>query len=351
MRFLIRRIGSGLLIIWGIVSILFVIFNVLGDPVKAIAGQRSDKMTEEAIRKMYYLDRPPLTQYLLYLNDLSPLGIQFSGDLNASQYTGLSLFTTASGNALMLKKPYLRRSFQSNRQVTEIISEKLPGTFILALAAMLIATFAGIGAGTFAAIKKNEWTDRFLIILTMLGISAPSFFTGIVIMRIFAVDLAEWTNLNVSGYIFEENIFDEGMSVHWKHLILPAFALGIRPLAIITQLTRSSLIESLSEDYIRTARAKGIHDRWVILKHGLRNALNPVVTSISGWFASLLAGAFFIEYIFGWQGIGKLTIDALAQKDFPVILGSSLVIGVIFVAVNIIVDLLYSRLDPRVRLK
>ena len=149
--------------------------------------------------------------------------------------------------------------------------------------------------------------------------------------------------------MFEENIFEEGYSIQWRNLLLPALALGLRPLSIITQLTRASLHDVLSADYVRTARAKGLSERVVLMRHAMRNALNPVLTSISGWFASLLAGAFFIETIFDWQGLGKLTIDALGAKDYPVILGATILIGIIFVLINILVDILYSLLDPRVK--
>jgi peptide/nickel transport system permease protein len=187
--------------------------------------------------------------------------------------------------------------------------------------------------------------------VTLLGISAPSFFVAVVLIKVFAVFLRDVTHLNVTGYLFEESVFGEGTIIHWKNLILPALALGIRPLAIITQLTRSAMLEVLSMDFVRTAKAKGLKRGAIIFRHALRNAMNPVVTSLSGWFASLLAGAFFIETIFDWQGIGKLTIDALATKDYPVILGAALCIGVIFVVINLLVDITYSRLDPRVKLK
>ncbi|MEL6848940.1 MAG: ABC transporter permease, partial [Bacteroidota bacterium] len=159
-----------------------------------------------------------------------------------------------------------------------------------------------------------------------------------------------FTGLNVSGYMFEEEIFSPGRRLVLKNLFLPALALGIRPLAVFIQLTRSSMIEVMMSDYVRTARAKGLAPLWVTLRHALRNALNPVLTSVTGWLASLLAGAFFIEYIFNWQGIGKLLIDSLTNRDLPVVMGCVLLIGLVFVLVSILTDWLYRVLDPRIKL-
>lgn len=338
---------QGLLVIWGITTLLFFIFSVLGDPAQMIAGQRSDLETEDAIRKQFYLDKPLFTQYLLYLNDLSPVSYLDEENANFTSYTYIKI-AGSDKSFIALKAPFLRRSFQTNREVSSMLLEKLPGTFILALSSILMASFIGIFLGVIASQKLNSWLDRTIIFISMLGISAPSFFMGVLIIWIFAVLLGEWTHLPVTGYLVEETPF--GTQWQWKTLILPSIALGIRPLAIITQLTRSSMIDIHGMDYIRTARAKGLRERIVLFKHTLRNALNPVVTSISSWFASLLAGAFFIEYIFGWQGIGKLTIEALSKNDYPVILGAAIFIGCIFVVVNLVVDLVYTRLDPRVEI-
>jgi peptide/nickel transport system permease protein len=179
--------------------------------------------------------------------------------------------------------------------------------------------------------------------------SAPSFFSGIIIAWLFGYELSEYTGLNMTGSLFSIDPF-EGEVLTLKNLILPAFTLGVRPLAIIVQLTRSSLLDVLGQDYIRTAKAKGLSYFSVIFKHALKNALNPVITTLSGWFASLLAGAVFVEYIFGWKGIGKELFDALEKYDFPVAMGITLFLATIFVVVNIIVDILYAVLDPRVRL-
>jgi peptide/nickel transport system permease protein len=172
---------------------------------------------------------------------------------------------------------------------------------------------------------------------------------GIVVAYVFGFVLSEYTGLHMTGSLYDVDPF-QGKTLALQNLILPAITLGIRPLAIITQLTRSAMLDVLTQDYIRTAFAKGLSRRVVIWKHALRNALNPVITAITGWFAELLAGAFFVEYIFGWNGIGKLTVDALEKLDFPVVMGSVLVSSFFFILVNLLADFLYGIVDPRVRL-
>jgi ABC-type dipeptide/oligopeptide/nickel transport system permease component len=214
---------------------------------------------------------------------------------------------------------------------------------------MAIAIAIGIPLGVVAAVKQNSWIDTSAIFSSIVGISAPSFFMGIIMVYVFGFVLSEWTGLHIAGSWFA--IDDEGQRrLSLQNLILPAITLGIRPLAIITQLTRSAMLDVLDQDYIRTAYAKGLSRRTVIWKHGLRNALNPVITAITGWFAELLAGAFFVEYIFGWQGIGKITVDALEKLDYPVVMGSVLISASFFILINILADILYGVVDPRVRL-
>lgn len=214
---------------------------------------------------------------------------------------------------------------------------------------MIFATFIGIFLGVISAVNKDTWIDRSANAFAILGISAPSFFAGIIIAWLFGFVLGDYTGLNMSGSLYNYDPF-RGEVMNWKNLILPMITLGIRPLAIIVQLTRSAMLDVLSMDYIRTARAKGLSNRQVIYRHALRNALNPVVTAISGWFASLLAGSFFVEYIFGYNGLGKATVDALELSDFPVVMGSILFVAFIFVIINILVDIAYAFIDPRVKL-
>ena len=250
---------------------------------------------------------------------------------------------------MILKPPYLRRSYQTKRKVSEIISEGLPETAILATVAITFASILGIFIGVISAIKKYSFFDNSSLVLAVLGMSAPAFFSGIIIAWIFGYVLSDYTGLNMTGSLFSINPF-EGEVLELKNLILPAFTLGIRPLAIFIQLTRSSMLDVLTQDYIRTAKSKGLANHVVIIKHALKNSLNPVITAISGWFASLLAGAVFVEFIFGWKGIGKELFDSLVKYDFPVAMGITLFLAVVFVVVNIFVDIIYAILDPRVRL-
>ena len=229
--------------------------------------------------------------------------------------------------------------------------EALPGTLLLAFAAMIIAILIGIPLGMVAAVKQNTWLDTSSIFASIVGISAPSFFMGIIIAYVFGFVLSSWTGLHITGNWFDINEITGEKRLALKNLILPAITLGIRPLAIITQLTRSAMLDVLDQDYIRTAYAKGLSKGVVVWKHALRNALNPVITAITGWFAELLAGAFFVEYIFGWQGLGKVTVDALEKLDYPVVMGSVLFSASIFVLVNILSDILYGLIDPRIKMK
>jgi len=329
----------------GIVVLVFFLFQGFGDPSRLIMGQRADAATQENIRKELYLDQPKWKQFFLYLNDVSPIGIHAATEIKQKHLRGIFV---GNESKLALKFPYLRRSYQTRKDVWEIIMIALPRTMLLAFAAMVIATLIGIPLGVLAAVKKNTWMDTSAVFGSILGISAPSFFMGIVIAYLFGFVWREYTGLHMTGSLYDVDPF-EGKTLQLQNLILPALTLGIRPLAIITQLTRSAMLDVLTQDYIRTAYSKGLSRGVVIWKHALRNALNPVITAITGWFAELLAGAFFVEYIFGWNGIGKLTVDALEKLDFPVVMGAVLVSSFFFIVVNLLADILYGMVDPRVR--
>ncbi|MCF8388251.1 MAG: ABC transporter permease, partial [Bacteroidales bacterium] len=201
------------------------------------------------------------------------------------------------------------------------------------------------------AIKRNKVLDKLALVFSVLGMSLPSFFAAILNAWIFAFVLAEFTGLNMTGSLYSVDDFGQGEYLDLKNLILPAITLGIRPLAIVVELTKNSLLDVLSQDYIRTARAKGLSNTRVVIRHALKNALNPVITAISGWFASLMAGAVFVEFIFDWKGVGVVIVDALELYDFPVLMGAVLFISVILVIINIFVDIVYGFLDPRVRVQ
>ncbi len=357
-RFILKRFFYGLLVLLGVITVVFVLFNILpGDPARMMLGQRADITSVDAINKDLGRDKSIGIQYLNYLNDLSPLSVFNTADKESSNYYDTSkyqsaalLFNLSENNALVLKTPYLRRSYQSKRNVSEILAEAFPNTAILAFAAILFAMVVGVVIGVFSAIKKDTIYDKSALVLSVLGMSLPSFFAAILIAWVFAFVLGNLTGLNMYGSLYTVDDFGEGEFLSLKNLILPALTLGIRPLAIVVELTRNSLLDVLSQDYIRTARAKGLSNYNVIAKHALKNAMNPVFTAISGWLASLLAGAVFVEYVFDWKGIGVVIVEALEKYDFPVLMGAVMFISVILVFINIFMDILYGWLDPKVRL-
>jgi ABC-type dipeptide/oligopeptide/nickel transport system permease component len=346
LQFVTRKLLYGLLVLLGVVVLVFFLFQGFGDPARLVIGQTGDVATIQNIRKELALDQPKWKQFVLYLNDVSPISFYSEEDIASRSIKGIFI---GGDNKLVIKFPYLRRSYQSKKEVSQILLEALPGTLILALSAMLIATVLGILLGVLAAVKQNTWMDTSAVLSSVLGISAPSFFMGIILAFVFGFLLSSYTGLHMTGSLYGIDAFS-GKRLQLQNLILPAITLGIRPLAIITQLTRSAMLDVLNQDFIRTAYAKGLSKRAVIFKHALRNALNPVITAITGWFAELLAGAFFVEYIFGWKGIGKVTVDALEKLDFPVVMGSVLLTATFFVVINLLADILYGIIDPRVRI-
>lgn len=356
-KYILHKFFYGILTLFGVITVIFFLFNVLpGDPAQMMLDQRADNEQLETIRKKYGFNQPISTQYLYYLNDLSPISLHSNNEenytfLDASKYTFANLFSVGN-KEVVVKYPYLRKSFQkTDKNVSDVISETLPNTAILAISAITIAIIIGIIFGVISAIYKDTFIDRVISVISTLGMSVPSFFSAILFAWLFGFVLHEYTNLNMTGSLYEVDDFGEKIYIQWKNLILPAFVLGIRPLAVVIQLMRNSLLEVFSQDYIRTAKAKGLSTFKIIKGHALKNALNPVVTAVSGWFASMLAGAVFVEYIFNWNGLGKEIVNALNTLDLPVIMGSVLVIATMFIIINILVDVIYGILDPRISLK
>jgi peptide/nickel transport system permease protein len=345
---LIKKLAYGALVLFGVVVVVFLVFQAFGDPARMVLGQSGDKQTMDNIRKELHLDQPKWKQFVLYLNDISPVGIYTKEEINEKNLRGVFV---GGDKKIGIKIPYLRRSYQTKKPVTDVLMEALPGTIMLACAAMFLAIVVGIFLGIIAAVKQNTWMDTSSVFASVIGISAPSFFMSIVIAYLFGLVLHDYTGLSLTGSWFNIDSATGQKYLTLQNLILPALTLGIRPLSIITQLTRSSMLDTLNQDYIRTAYAKGLSKRNVIVHHALRNAINPVLTAITGWFAELLAGAFFVEYIFGWKGIGKVTVDALEKLDYPVVMGSVLLSAAIFVLMNIFADVLYGIIDPRVKMK
>ncbi len=306
LTYIIRKLFYSLLILFGVITVTFALMYVIpGDPARLMLGQRADVASIEAIRKQLGLDDPLYVQYFRFI------GKALQGDLG--------------------------RSYSSNRDVLKTILETFPATAILAVSSIILSTIIGILIGVISAVKPYSFRDNISMLFALFGISFPPFAFGLIMALVFG-SLLKW--FPISGYLNNGIIY----------LVLPMLTLALRPLAIIARLTRSSMLDVLGQDYVRTARAKGIGYWKVIIKHALRNALNPVVTTVSAWLAGLLGGAFFIEYIFNWPGIGLLAINSILSLDFPMIQGTVLFTAVIFIIINMLVDIVYAFLDPKVKL-
>ncbi len=429
-RYILRKIAYGILVLLGVITVVFCIYSIKpGDPASLSGGQNTTKDIVIKFNKEWGLDQSIPKRYFLFLNDLSPLSFHSAHNAQSylyfdqNKFNGFKLFSIGKNYCIYIKSPYLKRSYVNNRNVSSIISEKLFGTAILALSAIIFASIIGIILGSYTAYNNNIFSNHFSLLIAIAGMSAPSFFMAsiisvvggyywsshidfpvlplifmilslivflfyqkhnwsiklvlksllkgfilglfawlllITIKSIFQIKLLDFflysfkifgTGLEPSGSIIQINDITGEREYRWANLILPCLTLGIRPLAIVLLLTKKSMEEVLSSDFIRTAKAKGLTTFSVLWKHALRNAINPVITAISGWFASLLAGAVFVELIFNWDGIGSVLVSALKNDDLPVVMGITLVISVIFVVLNLIIDLVYSVIDPRVVLK
>jgi peptide/nickel transport system permease protein len=304
--YIIRNLFYSILIIIGVLTVTFCLLYIIpGDPARMMLGQRADVASVDAVREELGLNKPIYIQYAKFM------GNAFQGDLG--------------------------RSYSSNRQVVQTILQKLPATALLSFSALFISSVLGVLIGIISATKQYTFTDNASMLFALFGISFPQFAFGLVMAWLFG-HILKW--FPISGYI------NEG----WQYLILPMLTLALRPLAITARITRSSMLDVMSQDYVRTAKAKGLSQYKVIFKHTLRNALNPVVTTISASLAATLGGVFFIEYIFNWPGIGLLAIDAIFKLDFPMIQGTVLFSAIIFVVINFFVDIIYAYLDPKVKL-
>jgi peptide/nickel transport system permease protein len=404
-----KEIGRAMLILWGVVTAVFFLFNIApGDPVRNLVGENASQETIDNIRRKYDLDLPLMKRYVLYLNDLSPVSLYTQQknqrpNYNNDEHRG---YTIEIGSFLIaLKKPYLKRSFITDKPVAALLAEALPGTLILAFSSIFLALIFGIFMGVIAALNKDRAIDKILLIVSSLGMSGPSFFVAMLVAwlgavywrneisigthwililvlaasflktsmltkslrmivlltasilvlalhytggLVFPMLKLQGTGLNMTGSLYAVDVW-KGEYLCLSHLILPLITLMVRPLAVIVQLTRSSLLEVLQQDFIRTARAKGLNTASIIWRHALPNALNPVITAVSGWLASLLAGAVFVEFVFGWKGLGQQMFNAIENRDLPVVMGGVIVIGVVFVIINFILERLYRFIDPRIK--
>lgn len=304
--YLIRNLIYSLVILIGVLTVTFcLLYIVPGDPARMMLGQRADVASVEAVREELGLNKPVYIQYVRFMTNA------FQGDLG--------------------------RSYSTNREVVKTILEKLPATALLSFSALFISSILGVLLGIISAVKKYTIFDNSAMVFALFGISFPQFAFGLIMALVFGHLLKLFP---ISGYI------NEG----FQYLILPMLTLALRPLAITARITRSSMLDVMNQDYVRTARAKGLSSTKVIFKHTLRNALNPVITTISASLAATLGGVFFIEYIFNWPGIGLLAIDAIFKLDFPMIQGTVLFSAIVFVVINFFVDIFYALLDPKVKL-
>jgi ABC-type dipeptide/oligopeptide/nickel transport system permease component len=304
-RYALRRLALLVPILLGVATITFLLMYVVpGDPVRAIAGERYDEATIAAMRGELGLDRPLLVQYADFLGRVARFD--------------------------------LGRSFVTRRPVADAIRERFPRTALLAGSAMLIAVIGGVAIGVLAAWGRVPAISRTLMTVSLVGVSMPVFWLGLLLIYVFAIELRV---LPPSGY--------GGGSP--AHLVLPALTLSFASMATIARVTRSGVLDALGEDYVRTARAKGLGERVVLSKHVLRNALVPVVTIVGTDFGSYLSGSVLTESIFGWPGLGRFVVQAIMKRDFPVIQGTILFMAVLFVLVNLAVDLSYGLIDPRIR--
>jgi peptide/nickel transport system permease protein len=301
-EYLLRRLALSLTAMLGVITIVFVLLHASGDPAALLVTQNATKQDMERIRQAYGLDRPLSVQYGRFIARVA------RGDLGYSYRQGLP--------------------------VTELIGERLGATFELALAALAVAMLLGVALGMVAAARRGSGVDTAAMTIALLGTSMPSFWLGLLLIIVFGVKLG-W--LPVSGY--------GGLD----HLVMPAFVLGGFYAAQVSRLTRTSLLDVLAQDYVRTGRAKGLTGRVLLFKHALRNAALPVLTVLGLHFGQMLGGALIVESIFAWPGMGRLAVQAVLGRDFPVVQGAAIMGAAVFIAVNLTVDLLYGWVDPRLR--
>jgi peptide/nickel transport system permease protein len=303
LRYITSRLLYTIPVLWLVVSVVFLLIHLVpGDPIQQMLGESASPGDVQALRHAYGLDVPIGRQYVNYWKGV------LRGDL---------------GRSLRLDQP-----------VTRVILQRYPSTLQLTIAAMIVALLISIPAGVRSARRRNRWDDRLLSFVSLLGLSFPNFALGPILILFFAIELAL---LPVSG------------AGSPAHLVLPAITLGGSLAAILTRMVRTAMLEELNQDYIRTARAKGLPERVVVYKHALRNALVPVLTVVGLQFGALLAGAIVTETIFSWPGIGRLTINAISSRDYYLVEGCILAIGLTYVAVNFLTDFLYSLANPRIR--
>ncbi|MBP6179813.1 MAG: ABC transporter permease [Anaerolineales bacterium] len=355
--YILRRIVLSIPVLIGILFATFALARLIpGDPCRAMLGEKATKTVCDEFIHRHGLDKPIVVQFGVYVNEI------VHGDFG--------------------------RSFRYSKPITELLSERLPITFELSLAALLVSVLVGIPLGVIAAVRHNSWVDVLTMLWANMGVSMPVFWLGLMLAYIFSLTLKDtifqlppsgrltaglvpdpffeiWGWKLVEGtflftlmdFISRMNILNAVLSSDWKvfkdaiqHIILPAVALGTIPMALIARMTRSSMLEVLGQDYIRTARAKGLVRSKVILKHAFRNALLPIATVVGLSLGSLLGGAVLTETVFNLSGVGRIMYDAITARDYGIVQGFTVVIAIFFVVLNLLVDISYAYLDPRIRL-
>ncbi len=302
-RYFLTRILYTLPVIWLVVSLVFLLIHLVpGDPIQQMLGEGAPAADLQAARHAYGLDLPLGQQYLNYWKGV------LQGNL------GVSL--------------------RYNQSVSKLLRQRYPYTLQLTLAALLVAIVLSVPAGVHSARRRNDWDDRVISVVSLWGLSFPNFALGPILILLFSIKFG-WLPVSGSGT--------------FANLVLPAITMGSGLAAILTRMVRTSMLEELSHDYIRTARAKGVSETRVVYHHALRNAMIPVITVLGLQFGALLAGAIVTEKIFSWPGVGRLTVDAISNRDYYVVQGCILAIGLTYVAVNFLTDLVYSALNPRIR--
>lgn len=324
LKYILQRALALALTLLGVSILVFLLVHLTpGDPVRIMLGEQARPADVERLNALYGFDQPLPVQYFKWLGN------------------------ALSGN--------LGQSIRSQVPVTELLAERLPATIELAIASLVLALVIGIPLGVLAAVKRNTIFDITSMLISLFGVAAPNFWLGLLLLTTIAINVS-WIPIFgrgpsvIEGFstLFSTGSFT-GLFDALRYLLLPSLALGASIMALITRLTRSSLLEVIRLDYVRTATAKGLHPARVIFRHALRNALMPVVTVVGVQFGSLLGGAIVTEVVFAWPGLGRLIVDSISQRDFPVVQGSILMLATIFVFANLLVDLSYSLLNPRIR--
>jgi peptide/nickel transport system permease protein len=337
MRHLARRLGWSVFVVWAVVSITFAVNDLLpGDPARMMAGAQASPADVARIRSRMGLDEPLAARYGRFWKKLVHLGPSVIDRKTSPAHATCAVVVPLGGSSIHLD---FGKSFQRQQAVVDLVGDRLPRTAALALAGMLVQLLVGLGTGILAAARRGSWLDRALVGTSLLGISAPTFLIALCLQFVFARRLG-WLPLDGFGSTLAD---------HARCIVLPAFTLGVYGAAYYTRLVRDEMLVLLKQDWVRTARAKGASTARLLLAHGLRNALVPIVTAIGLDVGVLLGGAVVTETVFRWPGLGDLSVHAMLDRDGPVILACVVVTSVGIVLANVVVDALYTRLDPRVR--